>query len=194
MVIDRRPGSAASILAEERSKRLGGFGGHRVGIDRSDLVENLEQVVGREGRLAGGELVEEHSQREDVAGLGGRLAADLLGRQVAWRAEQSRRRSRRGPARPSRRCGPAARAGAARQAEIEDLDQPVGGDHHIFGLQVAVHDSLGMGGRHSRGDLAGDRQQRRSNAGRPVRAILASDSPAIYSMLMIGTPAESSTA
>ena len=74
--------------AEERGERLGGLRGHRLGIDRADLVEDLEQVGGGEGRLAGGELVEDHPQREDVAGLGRRLAADLLGGEVPRSAEE----------------------------------------------------------------------------------------------------------
>ena len=41
------------------------------------------------------------------------------------------------------------------QAEVEDLHQPFVADHHVLGLEVAVHDPGVVGGRHPRGDLAG---------------------------------------
>ena len=106
------------------SNGSGRLAGHHVGIDRADLVEDLQQVVGGEGRLAGRELVEDHAQREDVAGLGRGLAADLLGSQIAWRAEEAV--AGLGEPQLGRLVGadrpPAAQS--PRQAEVEDLDQP----------------------------------------------------------------------
>ena len=65
--------------AEEGIKRLGCLCGHHGGINRADLFEYLERVFGRKGRLAGAELVEEYSQRKDIAGQGRWFATDLLG-------------------------------------------------------------------------------------------------------------------
>ena len=117
-------GVADEHSAEERIKRLGCLCGHQVGIDRADLVEHLEQVVGGEGRLAGAELVEEYPQREDIAGQGRGLAADLLGGQVARGAEETV--AGLGEAQVGRLVGvgPDARDAGAGQAEVEDLDEP----------------------------------------------------------------------
>ena len=166
----------------------------RVGIDRADLVQDLEHVGGREGRLAGGQLVEDHAQREDVAGERGRLAADLLRGQIARRAEEAL--ARLGEAELGRLVGAerAEPAEPAGQAEVEDLHDLLVADHHVLGLEVAVHDAGLVGGRHARGDLAGDREQlvERQRSGRASGS--SSGWPGMYSMAMIGTPAVSSTA
>ncbi len=39
-------------------------------------------------------------------------------------------------------CARGLRLGQLREAEVEDLDSPVGGDEDVFGLQVPVHDPL----------------------------------------------------
>ena len=53
----------------------------------------------------------------------------------------------------SRRGGCACLAG---KAEVEDLYPPIFGEHDVFGLKVAVHDSCGMGGSEAIGDLRRD--------------------------------------
>ena len=58
-------------------------------VDRTDLVEHLEDIVAREGRCAGAQLVEKYPQREDVAGMGRGLAPYLFRREVPWRAEEA---------------------------------------------------------------------------------------------------------
>jgi len=32
------------------------------------------------------------------------------------------------------------------QAEVENLHPPIGGDHHVLGLEIAVRDALGVRG------------------------------------------------
>jgi hypothetical protein len=45
------------------------------------------------------------------------------------------------------------------EAEIEDLDEAVGRDHHVLGLEVAVDDARGVGLRQAVGDLGADVQE-----------------------------------
>ena len=157
MVIERWPGSPASM--RRRSEPNGSGAWAAIASESTERIwsSTCEQIFRGEGRLAGAEFVEEYSQREDVAGLGRGLAANLLGRQVSRSAEETvaglgepelgRFVSADRPSSPQ----------AAGQAEVEDLDEALGCDHHVLGLQVAVHDPLGMGRRHARRDLAGDR-------------------------------------
>ena len=42
------------------------------------------------------------------------------------------------------------------EAEVEDLDDAVPGDHQVLGLQVPVHDPARVGGGQALGDLGGD--------------------------------------
>ena len=125
----------------QRAKGLRRLGGHGLRIDRANLVEDLEHVRGRESRPAGGQLVEHHAQREHVAGEGGRLAAGLLRREVAGRAEEALARLGHAQLVVSSSWPPREPAEPPRQAEIEDLHQPVVADHHVLGLQVAMDDS-----------------------------------------------------
>src|SRR5262245_6671242 len=68
-------------------------------------------------------------------------------------------------------------------AEIEDLEIPVGSDHHVFGFDVAVDDYRRMSGGQGVGDLSGDldrptRSQQRTGhqlAKRPARDVLGRD-------------------
>ncbi len=48
------------------------------------------------------------------------------------------------------------------ETEVEDLDLVVARDHHVLGLEIAMHDAAGMGGGNPPGDLkgVGDRTSR----------------------------------
>ena len=137
--------------------------------------------------------IEDDPQREDVAGRRRRLAADLLGGQVPGRAEEPV--AQLGQPQLGRLVATDRRPAAqpAGQAEVEDLHQPVVGDHHVLRLEVPVHDAGRVSGRHARGDLAGDRQERLGRQPIPA-ASWPIGRPAMYSIAMIGTPAVSSTA
>ncbi len=74
--ISERNGSAASAAMP-------------AGSTDADLLENLKYLRSGECRLAGGQLINHHAEREYVAGESGRLAASLLGGQVAGRTEHS---------------------------------------------------------------------------------------------------------
>ena len=108
-----------------------------------------------ESSLAREHLVEDRAEREDVrAGVGG-LAADLLGRHVAERAEDDAGLRALGLGREIRsRSGPTlVLVRQLGEAEVEDLDAAVRGDEEILGFQVAVDDALVVRRREAVGDL-----------------------------------------
>jgi hypothetical protein len=95
------------------------------------------------------ELVRDHSPRELVGPPVDRVAANLLGRHVDRRADNRPLRAQGGdrvPLRRRHRIG-RRREGPLRDAEVEDLHDPVVADHHVLGLHVAVHEAGGVRGR-----------------------------------------------
>ena len=136
-----------------------------------------------ERRAAREHLAEDRSEREDVGPLVDRRAAGLLRRHVADRADD----------RPG--LGVAATVASAMfvsrgdgrpclgQAEVENLDPAVLRDQDVVGLQVPMHDPLLVRRREPEGDLARDRQRRRTGSG-PPRAP-ASVSPSSSSMTSV---------
>jgi hypothetical protein len=99
-------------------------------------------------------LVEERTEREDVGPRVGLGALELLGRHVLERAQDRPRggeRPRLGRQRGRvRECGgPGSGAG---EAEVEEL-RPGLREHHVAGLEVAVHDALLVRGGEGLRDL-----------------------------------------
>ena len=82
------------------------------------------------GRHARERVVEHAAQRVDVGAGVEALAADLLGRDVAQRAD---------PAAVARRAG--VRGHALGQPEVGEVGVVVGAEQHVGGLDVAVHDA-----------------------------------------------------
>ncbi len=110
-----------------------------------------------------------HAKAKLITERIGSLAPKLLGRHVGGRPNQ-------GPALghdPSRRRTLELRVARqlqeleARQAKVHHAHAPVGADHDVVGLEVAVNHGLGMGrgepppGRHEHIDDLGDRAGRR---------------------------------
>ena len=125
-----------------------------------DRVQHLDRVAALEGCHARRHLVEQDAQAEDVgAVVHHRGARRLLGARVAHRAVghadlghgvvEARRRRLAVFAREGLHLG---------QAEVEHLGLALGGDDDVRGLQVAVHDAVGVGHRQRVGDLDGDGQ------------------------------------
>ena len=103
-----------------------------IAVSVSAVVAALERALAR------GHLVEDRAERELVGPEVERLAAGLLRRHVADRAEHRAglRRLRGREVRGLLRL----RLQELREAEVEDLDGPVLRDHHVLGLQVPVDD------------------------------------------------------
>ena len=84
--------------------------------------------------------MEQGAEREQVGARLGALAARLLGRQV-------RRGAEHGPLgglvdrRRRRQVGGGERLVLRGEAEVEDLDAPVGGEEDVLRFEVAVHDA-----------------------------------------------------
>ena len=153
--LDGRAGlSIPAIPRQLARERLGGR--ERVALL---LGEQHRQALAAERQTAGEAHVGHHAERVPVAGLGGRAAAGLLGRDVSWRSDH-------------------VAAGAAQrlddrlrdQAEVEHDGAPLRVHEHVRGLEVAVQHARGV----DRPDRAGELTQPRSQAlvelGRPARA------------------------
>ena len=90
-----------------------------------------DKGVTEERRPPGQQLVEHAAGGVEVGARVGGLATRLLRREILRGADHSRGLRHRG-------TDVAQRAG---DAEVHDLDVAVGGDHHVAGLDVAVHDA-----------------------------------------------------
>jgi hypothetical protein len=110
---------------------------------------------------AGGQLVEHHPKREDVARRARTLAARLLRRHVAGSPEDHvlpRIAARVGAGRDGQEAG---------QAEVQQLDIAVSTQKHVLRLDVAMHDAGGVGRRQRLRELhaeVDDRRNRRAAA------------------------------
>ncbi len=122
-------GQAAFDESHEGTRQPGHPRAHRLRILLEHLVQDRVHGVGVERLLAREQLVEHGPQREDVGAGIGLGAPHLLGGHVVRRAHHH----------------PGAghlRGADAGQAEVHDLDAPVGQDADVGGLEVAVHDPL----------------------------------------------------
>ena len=110
------------------------------------------------------------------------------------RASTARRAPARAPCRPACRPSvpPRARTQRARDAEVHHHDAPGAGEHHVLGLDVAVHEPGGVDrlepGEELRGDLRGPPAARAGSA-RAARS--ASVTPSTYSIDTSSRPSSS---
>ena len=116
-------------------------------------------MAAAERRAAGEELVERGAERVEVRGRAGPLAARLLGRDVV-----------RGPG----RARGAQLVGGERDAEVAECRAAVGGEPGVVGLDVAVHDAVGVdvgervGELLARAEHLGHRQPSLGRRGEPL--------------------------
>ena len=110
-----------------------------------DPGHRLERRLGPERRLPGRHLVEQDPQREEVRARVDAVAPHLFRRHGAGRAQNLPGRRERGLA-----VGGNHRPG---EAEVEDLHVARRRHHHVLGLEIAVHDALGVRFGQTLGDL-----------------------------------------
>ena len=117
---------------------------------RDNGVQDADLRVGAEGVLPGGQLVQHQAERKDVGGGVHRFGPRLLRRHVEQCADPGARVRT-----AAARRGALGSAGgkAAGQAEVEHLHDAVVAHHEVRGLDVAMDDAGGMGGRQRLGRL-----------------------------------------
>ena len=138
---------------------------------RQDRRDRVRRRVAPKRALTREHLVQDRAEREDVGPAVGRLAAHLLRRHVAHRAEDD------AGLRPARSCAGPSAAGLVvdlqlREAEVEDLDAPVSREEQVLGLQIPMDDPLLVRGGEPPRDLnrVVERLAHRNGAGGQARA------------------------
>ena len=124
----------------------------RLRLALQDGGEAVGRRLPREGEAAGDRLEKNDAKGPEVSARVDLLAPSLLRRHVGGRPDHNARR------RFDPRLLRAGRLGVLGDPEVEDLDKPVGPDHHVLRLDVAVDDPGLMCGGGRTGDLERDVQ------------------------------------
>src|SRR5438552_4199917 len=116
------------------------------GLVIDDPVKRVDRGIGPERMFAGEQLVQNDAEREDVAGWFDLLTPRLFGRHIAKRAGDLAALSGfPAGAGSDRVIAPGAPGKNLGKSEVDELDVAVDADHHVFRLDVAMHDSAVMG-------------------------------------------------
>ena len=120
--------------------------------------DDRRRVVSLEGAFPGEQLIVDDTEREDVRAVVDRLPLSLLGRHVRHRADDhSVLRQCLGGDR--RQLGSPFLLLQLRQAEVEDLDLALFGDHDVARLDVAVRDAFLVRRTQRIGERSGDLEE-----------------------------------
>ncbi len=139
----RRVGARRRLLREhpvhpegEGRRDLGGALGHGLRLLLDVGEQDRQRLAGAERHASRQQLVRDHARGVEVGPRPDLARHRLLGRHVGGSAD---RHAGRGPERARALLGQ--RLG---DPEVGDLDPPVGGDHQVLGLEVAVDDARGV--------------------------------------------------
>ena len=132
-----------SIQGGKLHRRCRGHGGR---LDLQHPRDRRGRGRGLEGIRPGRHLVDQHAKRKQIGPEVDLLAPGLLGRHVRGRAEH---RAGLGQVGLRRGVGP-------RDAEVENLDDAGRRAEDVLGFQIAVHDTVHVGGGQRPGELCRD--------------------------------------
>jgi hypothetical protein len=129
------------------------------GLVAAEGDDHVHRGVAPEGLRPGEHLVEHDAQREDVRARVGGLPRGLLGGHVAGRPHDLPGHGHRGGGDVLGLCHVRGLVEPG-EAEVEDLHLALLGEHHVVGLEVAVHHRALVGPGQGAGDVARDAQRR----------------------------------
>ena len=172
----RSVGSLASARRTTAARSAGTSAGRAGTGSRRWASAVATGVSATNGPVPGEALEGHHAERVDVGG-GGRGA----------RPGPARGRGTAGCPSPGRSAVSAEALGGAGDAEVGDLDLPVGGDQQVGGLHVAVHDAGARGRRRARRPAWASRSRAASgSSGWPARSSAESGWPSTSSITRYG--------
>jgi len=142
---------ADGLLQQRRDHGLDG--GDRRRLLLEDRGDEARLARALEGAPAGGHLVEQRPEGEDVAARVGLLALELLGRHVVHGPDDRAVGGQgRGERQGAEALGFSLRDGQLGQPEVQQLGA-LARDHDVARLEVAVHQAPAVGGVQGVGDL-----------------------------------------
>ena len=160
-VLASSPSTQAAIGAGTSARDLGQRHRRLLAVREQDR----DRLAVAERHRAREQLVGDHAGRVEVGPRPDALAHRLLGRHVGGRPDRGARGGAEGDG--------AAVDHRLRDPEVRDLHASVVGDHQVLGLEVPVHDVVGVGVREAGEDAlehAADLRQRELADPRPQRA------------------------
>jgi hypothetical protein len=159
IALPRLLGETAVDDPAQRRRRLRACEADGLRILAEDGGERFRHRLPLEGPVARGHLVEHGAEGELVRSEIDRPPDRLFGRHVSDCAHHDAGLGHGGDRRGVGLLAAVLRKRELRQAEVENLDEPLVGDHHVFGLDVPVDDSPRVGPGEPLGNLRREAEQ-----------------------------------